>query len=108
MNFLKVILVGGLILYGVYWVSTSGVAWWQKRNVKKAIQKFRSNEGYYPMRLKQLTNSKYTNIDGEETIYLTEIPIPRSGYCWSYNSNKGEIRLARRSKDAPTGSRVCP
>ena len=108
MKFFKFILIAGLLFYGVYWVSTSGVAWWQTRQIKQAVNRFHEETGYYPLRLKKLTNATYEKEDGSTQRYLTDIPIPRAGYCWEYDSDDGEVMLEPRPEEMNQNSRVCP
>jgi hypothetical protein len=108
LKFFKFLLIAGLIFYGVYWVSTSGVAWWQTRQIKQSVKAYYEEEGYYPLNLKQLTNQTYETQNGETQKYLSDIPIPRSGYCWEYNSDNGNVKLEPSPEDFDLDDRVCP
>lgn len=108
MNFMKFLLLAGLLFYGVYWVSTSGYAWWQQQKIQEAVKKYHGEEGYYPLRVKDLINEEYSDESGESSRYLSEIPIPRTGYCWEYNKNNGKVKLEPLPEDAKLGKRVCP
>jgi hypothetical protein len=111
MKFFKIVFVLGLIAYGAYWGMTSGVTWWQQREIQQAIDLYKEETGYHPRSISDLKKKKYENEAGHERRFLSEIPIPRAGYCWDYNVRQAEVMLKElpeeyRDKSGPP--RVCP
>ncbi|MFB6355612.1 MAG: hypothetical protein ABEJ65_03750 [bacterium] len=105
---MKFVLMVSLVLYGIYWVSTDGYAWWQQKKIKDAVKKFHKKKGYYPQSLHRLKETKYENENGETQVIMNELPIPRSGYCWEYNPSETPPKIKLVPKDVNRQVRVCP
>jgi len=80
--FIIVVILG----FASYWVSAHGVYMWYEYQLEEAVEQYYEQEGYYPVRLEDLTTATYTENDQEKR-YMTDLPPTPSGHRWEYDSS---------------------